>query len=119
MGTFFEQELRKIINGTEEGDFATYIGNEAYINLSPNKNVKVFIREMGYSNHFEAIQFQIIHKDNGVLDSFILRFDDIWKGKKAHIWLNDREYEWYIWKPKPVDYLMVSKALQNYINLWA
>lgn len=118
MSTFFEQELRKIINNTEEKDFTTYIGKEAYISLSPDKNVKIGIREMGYANHFEAIQFFIIHKDNGILDTLILKFDDIWKGKKAHIWFNGREYEWYIWQPKPVDYSMISEALQNYINLW-
>lgn len=120
--TFFEQELRKTV-GAAYPD-ARYIGRAAYVDLGADNRARFEFVTLGYADHYEAIKASIINRGDGVVDSVLLRFTDLFSPKKLPLdktpcaWTYKGETEWYGFKPSRSDYDSLTAAIRDYTELF-
>ena len=74
--TFFERELRKIVEPTYPD--ATFVGRACYVRLSDMNRAKIEFVTCGMADHYEALQMSILNRRDGQVDALRLRFADIW-----------------------------------------
>lgn len=120
--TFFEQELRSTVGAIYPD--AKYIGRAAYVDLGGENRAKFEFVTLGYADHYEAIKASIINRRDGVTDSVLLRFADLFSPKKLpvnhgpHAWTNGGKTEWYGFKPTDADYDKLITAISDYTELF-
>lgn len=127
--TFFEQELNKLF-GKEKGlQDVRIVGNACYGRLSRDIRVKIHFITGSVADHYEALKVTLINRCEGPIDSMVLRFRDTWGVKKVsnpnfrdgispHIWQSGRETEWYVYRPSQEDYGQLSKAVNDYLEVF-
>ena len=120
--TFFEQELRKTVGAVYPD--ARYIGRAAYIDLGADNRAKFEFLTLGHADQYEAIKASIINRGDGVVDSVLLRFADLFSPKKLpmdktpYAWTYKGETEWYGFKPSRSDYDSLTAAIRDYAELF-
>lgn len=120
--TFFEQELRKTVGAIYHD--AKYIGRAAYVDLGGENRAKFEFVTLGYADHYEAIKASILNRSDGVTDSVLLRFSDLFSPKKLpmnhgpHAWTNCGKTEWYGFMPLAADYDSLISAISDYTELF-
>ena len=120
--TFFEQELRKTVGAVYPD--AKYIGRAAYVDLGADNRAKFEFLTLGLADQYDAIQASIINRGDGVIDSVLLRFADLFSPKKLpmdktpYAWTYNGETEWYGFKPSRSDYDSLTAAIRDYTELF-
>lgn len=126
---FFEQELRKLFGNDPAISDKRFVGRAFFGKLTDSLRVRVDFVTMGTADHYEALKVTIINRNDGPVDSVTLRFSDL-TGKKTvgnpsftngvtpYIWKYGEEIDWYAYKPNKADYNQISKAINNYLDVY-
>ena len=104
---FFESELKKIMRNSAILKDQKYVGRMCYGTIGGDLRARVEFVTLGVSDHYAGIKASIINRKEGVVDSVLLRFTDIWgkqkvsnpnfkEGMNPHIWTNSGKSEWYV-----------------------
>ena len=120
--TFFEQELRKIVEPIDPD--ATYVGRACYINLGEQNRAKLRFITGNTSDHYTALQMTILNRNEGQVDVLALRFADLWgvkqvsnpyfkEGVSPHIWDDCGKAAWYVYHPTAGDYAKLSQGVSE------
>jgi hypothetical protein len=123
---FFEQELGKVASGCGLKD-PVYAGRACYGDLGGGNRVKLQFVTLGHAHHYEALKATVLSTTDGVVDTLLFRFRDLW-GKKydlhhqsgmPHIWSSSEKDEWHIYTPTDADFKQLGGEVKAYIGVFA
>ena len=94
---FFESELKKIMRNSAILKDQKYVGRMCYGTIGGDLRARVEFVTLGVSDHYAGIKASVINRKEGVVDSILLQFSDIWgkqkvsnpnfkEGVNPHIW---------------------------------
>ena len=124
---FFESELKQIMGNSSILKDQKYVGRMCYGVISEDLRARVEFVTLGVHDHYAGIKASIINRKEGVVDSMLLRFTDIWgkpktpafkEGIAPHIWSCDGKYEWYGFHPQAADYQKIADSMENYLSVF-
>jgi hypothetical protein len=127
--SYFEQELRKIMECNHVLYDVRFAGRACMGRLSDSVNAKLQFVTIGYAEHYTAIKATVINRNEGAIDSNTLHFIDI-LGKKSidnpnfrngivpYIWEYNGKAEWYVYQPSQTDYKAIAGALNDYLSVF-
>lgn len=127
--TTFENELRKIFEGVDSLTNQKYVGRAFYASIDKNMKFKAeFISTNSYE-HYDALRFRILHKDDGELDVNTIRLNEIWgmkpvanpnfpNGVSPHMWIDRGRLEWYAYAPHSYDYEEITNQIVDYVDVF-
>lgn len=126
---FFESELKKIMENSVILKDQKYVGRICYGTVSEDLRARVEFVTLGVSDYYAGLKTSIINRKEGVVDSILLRFTDIWRkqnvsnpnfkeGINPHIWTNNGKSEWYVFHPSATDYQKVADTVENYLSIF-
>ena len=124
---FFEKELQKIV-GSAYPD-AKYVGRAAYVNLGEGNRAKFEFVTLGHADNYVAIRGKIINQRDGEIDVNVMRFADILGQKQTsnpnfrdgiipHVWTDNGNSDWYVYKPTQEDYGLLTKNVSEYVSIF-
>ena len=124
---FFERELRKIVSPHYPG--AAFIGRACYVPLGEGVRAKIQFVTCGHADHYDALKMTVLNPKEGEVDSLLLRFSDLFEKKQVsnpnfpkgiypHIWVDQEDPHWYIYKPTTQDYATLGSATAGYLGLF-
>ena len=116
--TFFEQELRKIVEPTYPD--ATFVGRACYVRLSDMNRAKIEFVTCGTMDRYDALQMTILSRRDGKVDALRLRFNEIWgQGQEGiYAWTYRGATEWYTYQPNRKDYGALSGKVADYLEVF-
>jgi hypothetical protein len=123
---FFEQELGKAVSNTGLKN-PVYAGRACYGNLGGGNRVKLEFVTLGHAHHYEALKATVLSTTEGVVDTLLFRFRDLW-GKKydlhhqdgmPHIWSSNERDEWHIYTPTDADFKQLGEEIKAYTSVFA
>ena len=124
---FLRAELKKILSMTEYCEEAVYVGNCGYVRVNEDVRMRLEFSKSS-TGTYDGIVMTMFNRKEGMIDTNALKFRDIW-GRKAvsnpnfkegiipHIWEN-KEKEWYVYKPNQKEYQMLADETNQYIRLF-
>lgn len=126
---FFENELRKIMEKSSILTDQRYVGRVCYGRINEDVCARIEFATLGVSDHYAGMKTSIINRKDGVVDSLLLRFSDIFGKRKVsnpnfkdgiipYIWTNAGESEWYVFKPGEADYKKLTGEIDNYLSVF-
>lgn len=126
---FFESELKKIMRNSAILKDQKYVGRMCYGTIGGDLRARVEFVTLGVSDHYAGIKASIINRKEGVVDSVLLRFTDIWGKQKVsnpnfkevmnpHIWTNSGKSEWYVFHPGQAEYRKAADTVGNYLSIF-
>jgi len=126
---FFESELHKIVQPGVPFTDPTYSGSACFGTLGENLRVKLQFVTCGTSEHYEAIKATIINRNEGPVDSVVIKLGDVMGNNQMrhptsgtelspHIWKYNDKLEWYGYKPSPPDYFALTEAVSDYCSVF-
>ena len=126
---FFEQELKKIMAGSAMLKNQKYVGRSCYGAIGEDLRARIEFVTLGISDHYAGLKTTIFNRKEGVVDSMVLRFTDIWgkpkvnnpnfrDGVNPHIWTNNGKSEWYAFHPALKDYQKIACSVDNYLSVF-
>ena len=126
---FFESELKKIVGNSDILKDQRYVGRMCYGSLGGDLRARVEFVTLGVSDHYAGIKASVINRREGVVDSVLLRFTDIWgkqqasnsnfrEGVSPHIWTDNGKSEWYVFQPGEADYRKAADTVENYLSIF-
>lgn len=106
-----------------------YVGRMCYGTIGGDLRARVEFVTLGVSNHYAGIKASVINRKEGVVDSILLRFSDIWRkpkvsnpnfkeGVNPHIWTDSGKSDWYVFRPGAAEYRKAADALENYLSVF-
>ena len=119
---FFERELREIM-GAQHPD-AVFVGRACYVRLDELNRAKSQFTSCGTAGEYPALGVTILSRQEGEVDRVTLRFGDILgahedPGANAPFaWEYRGGAEWYGFQPSQEDYLAISGALEQYLEVF-
>ena len=129
MNTTFEKELRKLFDHDELFSDAKFVGRRCYGRLDGDLRVRAEFISTFIASQYDALKISLINRTEGVVDSALLRLDEVWGIKKVnnpnfregvhpHLWLNDKELVWYAYQPTPADFEKLSDRIDGYLEVF-
>lgn len=126
---FFEQEMKKIMGKSSVLKDQKYAGRKCYGTIDGDLRGCVEFVTLGISNQYAGIKTSIINRKEGLVDSMMLRFSDLFGKKRVsnqnfkegivpHIWENGMDKEWYVYHPTEMDYESMRENLDNYLGIF-
>ena len=126
---FFESELKKIMGDSAILKDQKYVGRMCYGTIGGDLRARVEFVTLGVSDHYAGIKASVINRKEGVVDSILLRFSDIWgkpkvsnpnfkEGVNPHIWTDSGKSDWYVFRPGAAEYQKVADTLENYMSVF-
>ena len=126
---YFEQELRRLFGNDAAISDKRFVGRAFFGKLTENLRVRVDFVTMSTANHYEALKATVINRNDGPVDTLVLRFSDLLgrksvnnpnfrEGISPYIWKYGDKIEWYVYKPTKADYDQISGALNNYFDVF-
>lgn len=126
---FFEQELKKILAGSTILKEQKYVGRSCYGVIGEDLRARIEFVTLGTCDHYAGLKTTIFNRKEGVVDSVVLRFTDIWDkpkvnnpnfrdGVNPHIWTNNGKSEWYAFHPALKDYQKIAYSVDNYLSVF-
>ena len=126
---FFESELKKIMGDSAILKDQKYVGRMCYGTIGGDLRARVEFVTLGVSDHYAGIKASVINRKEGVVDSVLLRFTDIWgkpkvsnpnfkEGVNPHIWTDSGKSDWYVFRPGAAEYQKVADTLENYMSVF-
>lgn len=127
--TFFEQELKKLFGKSEVLQNPKIVGNACYGRLTDQIRVKIQFKTGMISNQYDRLKVTLLNRNEGVIDSMILKFQDVWgmkrtanpnfrEGVSPHIWADGRDVDWYVYHPGKADYAELSEVVNTYLEVF-
>lgn len=127
--TFFEQELRRLFDHDAVFADARFVGNACYGRLTDNIRVKINFADCKVKDNYDALKVTILNRNEGQIDSMVLRFRDLWgmkqtsnpnfrEGVSPHLWVDYGKASWYVYKPNQGDYKQLAEAVRNYVEVF-
>lgn len=127
---FFEQELRKLMDESVILKDKKYLGRLCYGTVGEDIRARIEFVMSGTHSHYDGIKASIINRKEGVIDSMLFRFSDVWGKRKVnnpnfkdgmmpHIWTNDGKSEWYVFHPGKEDYRQLFTEIEQYLSVFA
>ena len=95
---FFESELKKIMGDSAILKDQKYVGRMCYGTIGGDLRARVEFVTLGVSDHYAGIKASVINRKEGVVDSILLQFSDIWGKQKVS-------------NPIPISGQIVEKAI--------
>ena len=80
---FFESELKKIMGNSNILKDQKYVGRMCYGTISEDLRARIEFVTLGVHDHYAGLKTSIINRKEGVVDSMLLRFTDIWGKPKV------------------------------------
>ena len=126
---YFEQELRRLFGNDTAISDKRFVGRAFFGKLTDDLRVRAEFVTLGMADHYEAIKATVINRNDGPVDALTLRFTDL-LGKKMvsnqnfrdgiapYIWKYGDKIEWYVYNPTKADYDQISRALNDYFNVF-
>jgi len=125
---FFESELNKIFGKSQVIKDARFVGRACIGRLGETTNIKLEFVTLGTHQKYEGIKANVFNRNEGVIDSSVFRFADIF-GKKPmtsnpaktvdpHVWVYNEKTEWYGFKPNPHDYAVIAAEINSYLEVF-
>ena len=126
---FFESELKKIMGNSDILKDQKFVGRMCYGTIGGDLRARIEFVTLGVSDHYAGLKAAIINRKEGVVDSVLLRFTDIWgkpkvsnpnfkEGVNPHIWTDSGKSEWYVFHPSAADYQKVADTVENYLSIF-
>lgn len=127
--TFFEQELQKLFGHDAVFADTRFVGNACYGRLTDNIRVKINFQTGGTAGHYDRLKVTLLNRNEGPIDSMVLRFQDLWgikqtsnpnfrEGVSPYIWDDYGKTGWYVYKPTKTDYRQLSEAVGSYLSVF-
>lgn len=127
--TLFEQELRRLFEHDAVFSDARFVGNTCYGRLTDNIRVKINFVDCKVKDNYDALKVTILNRNEGQIDSMVLRFRDLWgmkqtsnpnfrEGVSPHLWVDYGKASWYVYKPNQGDYKQLAEAVRNYVEVF-
>lgn len=125
---FFETTLRKIFDNVEGIENTKYIGRTCIADIGGGKVMKALFTQMGMTgNKKNALSVSIISKNDGEIDTTVIRFADIWTQRfricgnieAPQIWFRDDKPEWFTPQPTTNDFLKLSNMITEYVAFYS
>ena len=82
---FFEQELRKFFEKNNGFDRVNFIGKASYGTLGERTRMKLEFVTLGTHQKYEGIKATVLDKTDGMIDSLVLKFVDIYAVKDSFV----------------------------------
>lgn len=125
----FEKELKKVMAESAILRDQKYVGRACFGTVSEDVRARVEFVTIGRGSHYEGIKTSIINRKEGVVDSMLLRFSDIWGKRKVdnpnfkdgimpHIWADNGKADWYVYHPTKQDYSQLSAGIERYLSVF-
>ena len=126
---FFEQELKKVMEGSKVLKDQRYTGRICYGVIDNDIRARVEFVTLGVHENYSGIKATLINRKEGNIDSMVIRFADLF-GKKMvsnpnfkdglvpHIWKNGMDHEWYVYRPTEQDYKAMAGQLNEYLSVF-
>lgn len=124
---FYEQELRRVAAACSGISNPVFAGRACYGDLGGENRVRLQFTTLGYANRYEALKATVLNRADGVVDTLLFRFSDVW-GKKMdtshnngvpHIWTYNGKHEWYSYRPTDKDIRELAGAVSGYLSVFA
>lgn len=127
MVNFLQKELKKILGITRFSQDAAYTGSCGYVRVDKDIRMRLEFSKSSTST-YDGILMTMLNRKEGTIDTNVLKFKEIWGNKAVsnpnfkegiipHIWDN-REKEWYVYKPNQKDYQILADEISQYIELF-
>ena len=121
--TRYEQELRKLFDGSGLMDRPQYSGRVCVGELGKDLRVRAEFFSAHVADQYDAIRLTVLNRKEGVVDRTLLQFKDVW-GKKPvpsnpnfrsgvmpHLWDDHGDVDWYVYHPSAADYDSLRQAI--------
>ena len=124
---FFEAELKKILGGSTILKDQKYLGRNCYGIIGEDLRARVEIVTQRTRDQYEAVKVSVIKRTEGVIDSIVIPFTDVWgypktpnfmEGKAPYIWSYDQSSSWYAFKPQSADYRKLAQSIEKYLSVF-
>ena len=128
--TRYEQELRKLFDGSGLMDRPQYSGRVCVGELGKDLRVRAEFFSAHVADHYDAIRLTVLNRKEGVVDRTLLHFKDVWGGKPVpsdpnsrngvmpHLWVAHENVDWYIYHPSAADYDLLRQAIGQYLSMF-
>jgi len=127
--TTFENELRKIFGNNAVFEETRFVGRSCYGKIRDLLRVRAEFTELSSKDEYDALKVSLINRNEGVIDTAILRFHEILGVKSVsnpnfkdgitpHMWVYNGILEWYCYKPDSADYKELADAVNNYLEIF-
>ena len=122
--TFFEEELKKIVDNSTIIKNPKFVGDNCMFKVSDDVNGKLYFVTNGYSGHYSGLQVDLINKKEGLVDNLRIYIADVIGVKKGrdgrdlspYIWSSDMD--WYMYHPTDREYFNLADAIDNYLSYY-
>ena len=128
--TRYEQELRKLFDGSDLMDRPQYSGRVCVGELGKDLRVRAEFFSAHVADQYDAIRLTVLNRKEGVVDRTLLQFKDVW-GKKPvpsnpnfrsgvmpHLWDDHSDVDWYVYHPSAADYDSLRQAIGQYLSMF-
>ena len=128
--TRYEQELRKLFDGSGLMDRPQYSGRVCVGELGKDLRVRAEFFSAHVADQYDAIRLTVLNRKEGVVDRTLLQFKDVW-GKKPvpsnpnfrsgvmpHLWDDHGDVDWYVYHPSAADYDSLRQAIGQYLSMF-
>lgn len=127
--TKLEQELRRMFDHDAVFPQARFVGNACYGRLTDQIRVKIHFQTGMVADNYDRLKVTLLNRDEGVIDSMVLKFRDLWGMKKvsnpnfsegvyAHLWNDGNKVDWYVYRPTEQDYQQLTEAVRTYLEVF-
>jgi hypothetical protein len=125
----FENELRKLFDHDAVFSDTQFVGRTCYGKLSNHIRVRAEFITLGYADKYDALQVSLINRTEGVIDTAVIRFADLFGSKQVsnpnfrdgiipHIWNDGGNVKWYVYQPTKADYKTLSASVDHYLAVF-
>lgn len=126
---FYESELKKVMEKSAILREQKYVGRACFGTVGKDIRARIEFVTTGTADQYEGIKTSIINRKEGVVDSMLLRFSDIWGKRKVAnpnfkdgiipcIWADDGKSDWYVYHPTKGDYRQLSAGIEQYLSVF-
>ena len=126
---FFETELKKLMSESSVLQDQTYVGRICYGRLGEDLRARIEFVTLGVHEHYAGVKASIINRTDGVVDSMVFRFSDVWGRRKTdnpnfrdgimpHIWQDSGKASWYVFRPSKEDYSQLAEGIESYLAVF-
>lgn len=125
----FENELRKLFDGTAVFENAVFVGRLCFGDVGKDLRARVEFTCPDKFNHFSAIKVTILNRASGAVDCAEIAFRDIWgvelrqgigwmNDKAPYVWVHDNKARWLPDAPGQEDYDCLRRAVGDYVYIF-
>lgn len=129
--TTFENELRRIFDDMDcfEQDGLKYVGRAFYGKIDDDLILKAEYVSLRVLDCYSALKLEVLNRDEGVLDSNIIHFSEIWgrkptdnpnykNGVHPRLEKDGDKLNWCIYTPTGHDMWQLREVVADYVSVY-